>query len=415
MNVRAAFGVNMKNQAWVLGLFDTGVQAGRSLARMGIPVIGVDSDPKMPGTRSRFIQAKIACSPLEQPETFAAWLINEGRQLASPAVLLPTTDAFTLLISRYREILAPYFRFALPAPEIVEALLDKALHARLAQQYGELSPLTYEVNGMGDVASLACQIEYPVFIKARFAHSWRQHFTHKGFVARDEKEFLERIGQVLVIGEGIVVQQIISGRPECHFEVNFYRSVQGDGEILALMGVRKLRQYPSGFGIGTLVETYHEPEVITRTLDFVRAIDFRGVGNIEYKKDEKTGKYYLIELNPRLWQQNSQADVCGINFPFIVYRDLLGIAPSPCVEFPDGVKWLDPMADFQAFLDCRRRGELGVSSWLRSWRGARAFSLLARSDPLPLLHDIEYGLKLLKLPLYLLKSAGRQERKEPGV
>ena len=393
------------NQAWVLGLFDTGVQAAHSLARQGITVIGVDCDPRMPGCRSRYIQAKITYSPMEEPKKLLSWLVNQGRNLASPGILLPATDAYTLFISHYRDELSPYFHFALPAPDVVEALFDKALHVRLAQRVGELCPPTYEVDDWRDAKVISESIKYPVFIKARFSHQWRKHFNNKGVIADNKQDFLSHIQHIQDYGEQVVVQEIIEGPTENHFEVNFYRSVRGDGEILALLGVRKIRQYPLGFGVGTLVETYHEPEVLHRALSFARAIDFRGIGNIEYKKDEHSGQYYLIELNPRLWQQNSQAEACGINFPLICYHDLLGKNVVPRMEFPDGVKWLDPMADFQAFLDLRKKGVLGVGTWLKSWRGVRAYSLLAWDDPLPVIVDLEYGLKLLKLPLYLFRHS----------
>jgi D-aspartate ligase len=403
------------NQAWVLGLFDTGVQAARSLASQGIPVVGVDCDPRMPGFHSRFIRAELAGSPLDRPEILLEWLVERGSELTAPGVLLPATDAYALFVSRHRESLSPYFHFALPAPGVVEALFDKALHVRLAQSVGEVCPPTFELEDWSEAEALSERLRYPVFIKARFAHHWRMHFSNKGFVAEDKQMFLTHIRHIQERDEKVVVQEIITGPPENHFEVNFYRSVRGDGEILALLGVRKLRQYPRGFGVGTLVETFHQPEVIRRALSFARAIDFRGIGNIEYKKDERTGKYYLVELNPRLWQQNSQAAACGIDFPVICYNDLLGLETPRRLEFPDGVKWLDPLADFQAFVDLRKSGELGMAGWMRSWQGVRAQSLFAWNDVMPFMVDIEYGLKLLKLPLYLMRNSHSRKKGRSDV
>ncbi len=84
--------------------------------------------------------------------------------------------------------------------------------------------------------------------------------------------------------------------------------------------------------------------------------------------------------------------------------DLTGQEPEPQRGFAEGVKWLDAGADFQAFWDSFRRGELSPWSWALSWRGTRVFATFAWDDPGPFLRANEHGLKYLRLPLYLLKQ-----------
>ena len=78
---------------------------------------------------------------------------------------------------------------------------------------------------------------------------------------------------------------------------------------------RKIRQFPVEFGIGTTMESFHDPLVKRIGLDFMENIGYRGIGSIELKLDDRTGKYMMIELNPRLWAQNIQATCAGVNFP----------------------------------------------------------------------------------------------------
>lgn len=47
-------GPSVTSTAFVLSLFDTGLAAVQSLGRVGIPVIGLDSNPRMPGFKSRY-------------------------------------------------------------------------------------------------------------------------------------------------------------------------------------------------------------------------------------------------------------------------------------------------------------------------------------------------------------------------
>lgn len=66
--------------AFVLSLFDTGLGAVRSLGRVGIPVIGLDSDTRMPSFKSRFCTAKLCADSLHEPEELARFLLDEGRR-----------------------------------------------------------------------------------------------------------------------------------------------------------------------------------------------------------------------------------------------------------------------------------------------------------------------------------------------
>jgi predicted ATP-grasp superfamily ATP-dependent carboligase len=112
----------------------------------------------------------------------------------------------------------------------------------------------------------------------------------------------------------------------------------------------------------------------------------------------------LIELNPRLWQQNAHATASGINFPLIQYRDLTGPPPAPRVAFKSGVRWLDAVADFQAFWAYRQAGELSAREWLASLRGTRSFATFAFDDPGPYLKANRWGLKYLRAPVYALRQ-----------
>lgn len=118
---------------FVLSLFDTGLGAIRSLGRLGIPVIGLDSDSNAPGFKSKFCIAKLCPDPVHQPDELIRFLLNEGRRLEQPGILFPATDAFALFLSRYRDDLSKYFRFALPSANVLEAIVNKRLQYELAE------------------------------------------------------------------------------------------------------------------------------------------------------------------------------------------------------------------------------------------------------------------------------------------
>ena len=389
--------------AFVLSLFDTGLGAIRSLGRAGIPVVGLDFDPRNAGFASRYCSARRCPDPIQQPRELVHLLLTEGRRLDEPGILFPASDAFVLFCSRYRNELGRYFRFALPSADILEAVVNKRRQYEMAERVGTPYPATCYPETVGDVQRIKDHLDYPVFIKPCYGHLWRVKFggTHKGFKVQGPEELAARFEEILPTGLRVMVQSIITGPNTNHFKVNAY--ISATGEPLAVFTLRKIRQYPTEFGVGTLVESVRHPALAELGLQFFRGIGYRGMGSIEFKKDERDGKLKMIELNPRLWQQNAHATACGINFPLVQYLDLTGQAPEPQVEFVEGVKWLDATADFQAFWAYFRRRELTPWAWLRSWRGSRAFATFAWDDLGPFLRANDYGLKYLRLPLYLLR------------
>ena len=393
----------LNNTAFILSLFDTGLGAVRSLGRLGIPVNGLDSDPSMPGFKSRFCIAKLCPDPVHQPDKLVQFLLNEGRRLQNPGIIFPATDAFVLFLSRYRDDLSKYFRFALPSSNVLEAIVNKRRQYELAEQVGTPYPPTFYPETMDDVQRIKNEVEYPAFIKPYYGHLWREKFggNHKGFKVFTPQELLTRFEEIFPTGLQAMVQSLILGPNTNHYKVNVYMNTVG--EPLAVFTLRKIRQYPTEFGVGTLVESVHYPELVDLGLKFFEGIGYRGIGSIEFKKDERDGKLKMIELNPRLWWQNIQATVCGINFPLIQYLDLTGQLPVLQTTFPEGVKWWDAQADFQAFWDYFRRGELSVFEWIRSWIGAKAFNTFAWDDLGPFFKNNEYGLKYILAPLYMLR------------
>ncbi|MEN6410318.1 MAG: hypothetical protein ABFD44_11475 [Anaerolineaceae bacterium] len=387
--------MNAQNRAWVLGMCETGLTAMRSLGRAGIPVTGVDWNPDEPGRYSRFGVFERSPSPSDDPQALLEWLIQMGKQNPASGILLPATDAYTAFVSRNRDALAPYFLFALPPAPIMDALLDKYLHVRLAEEMGEKTPFTLLIDENIDLLGASRQLRYPAYIKARYTHLWKQVYTHKGFQVNTPEEFIQICEQIIRNNLSAIAQDIIAAPITNHYEVNFYRSVQVGHPILAILQVRKIRQYPPGLGCGSLVETYENPTVLERTLRFAEKIDFQGIGNIEYIYDEVTHEYYLVELNARLWQQNAQADYCGINFPLIAYRDLQGETQPARLQTIPRVKWLDIISDYRSFRELHKSKKLGTLAWLKSLKGVKVMATFAWDDWMPTLHVLAHGLRYL--------------------
>lgn len=400
MNFNTKFTKN--HDSVVLGLFDTGLGIIRSLGREGIPVVGFDFAPEMSGFKSRYCRAKLCPNPVHQPEELLRFLIGEGKKLSQPGICFPASDTFVIFLSRFRNALQPYFHFILPPEDVVEAIVNKKKQYELAEKAEIPYPKTFYPFNLDDIHKIKKNIDYPVFIKPVYSYKWQEKFPGiKGFKVNNAKELERRCNEVHSTGIEVMVQEIIPGPNTNHSKVNVY--INNKGKVLALFTLRKIRQYPVEFGVGSCVESIYNDELRELGLKFFQGINYCGIGSIEFKKDERDGKFKLIELNPRYWQQNSLSTVCGMNFPLIQYLDLTGQNPKPQTQFSEGVKWLDAIADFQSFWDYYRRGKLSLWRWLRSFKSIKSFATFALDDFGPFLKKIEYGLKIFKLPFYLLR------------
>jgi predicted ATP-grasp superfamily ATP-dependent carboligase len=326
-------------------------------------------------------------------------LLARGSRLDAPAVLLPTGDAFVQFLSRYERELRRWFLFALPEPPAREALVDKRLQYELAAQVGTPCPRTWPLRQWDDLARIAREVEYPAVLKPCAAHLWRSVFRNKGFLVDGPAELERRCAEIAPHGLEMLVQSFVPGPPTNLYLLHAY--IDDGDRPLAVWTKRKLRQYPVELGTGTLSESVRCEEVEQLGLELLRRVRYRGIGYVEFKRDERDGRFKLIELNGRLPQSNIHAARCGVNFPLIAYLDLTGQKPEPQMEYRLGVRYLNAVNDFQAFWTLYGRGELGPVEWLRSIAGARVFAHFDWRDPLPFLAANQYGLLFARLPQYV--------------
>ncbi len=382
--------MNTQARVFVLGMGVNGLGVTRSLGEAGIRVTGVDVTGWAPEFFSRYCDVLICPSPVSEPERVLELLLAEGERLDRPAVLLPAGDAFALFMSRYRVELGRWFLFALPPPSVSEALVDKWLQHQMAVQAGIPCPRTFHPGSMADVARIKHEIDYPAFLKPCVSHLWAPVFGTKGFRVDGPADLERRLAEIAPSGLDVIVQAIVPGPNPNHYPVSAY--IDDSNRPLALYVQRRIRQYPTDFGNGALMESVRVPDAAELGARLLERLQYRGLANIEFKRDARTGELNLIEVNPRLNSSNFLATRCGANLPLIAYLDLTGQKPAPVTHYREGVRFLVVGKDFRAFLDYYRRGELGPVEWVRSVMTARVFPYFDWRDPLPFVMAAGRGL-----------------------
>lgn len=387
-----------RNTAIVLGLFETGLAVGRSLGRKGIQVFGFEKKNDI-GFYSRYINAKICPDPLNSENNFIRYLIEFGKNQASKPVIFITGDNFLLTVSKYRKELSRYFLLNLPKNSLIESISDKFSQYHLARNAGIDVPATYHFEDQIEIEKVREKLKFPMILKAREVNKWRNLFGGKKAIKVNTYEDL--LNEFKILSEkklAIICQEIIEGPDTNHFK---YCACFFEGKEIAAFTLQKIRQFPIHYGIGSVVQSIENKELMEVGKKFFTKINYSGIGSAEFKMDQKDGKLKLIELNPRYWQQNGLSTACGINFPYIDYLLQTGNIILPIKSFKKGIKWVNIYSDFSSFIDYRKENNLTLLKWFESLKGKKVWSDFAWDDPLPGFYQIRFGLRIFKFPKYL--------------
>jgi len=113
-----------------------------------------------------------------------------------------------------------------------------------------------------------------------------------------------------------------------------------NSEALGYFCARKLVQEPDDFGTGCVVQHVPLQEIVQPSLRLCKSLGYRGMAEIEYKRDEKTGEYKLIEINTRHWDWHQLSHMSGVNLTRVAYSDLTGYKLDASTPVRTGGKWV---------------------------------------------------------------------------
>lgn len=193
-----------------------------------------------------------------------------------------------------------------------------------------------------------------------------------------------------------MVQELIPGGGTQQFA---YCSFFKDRRAVGSMVVGRCRQHPPEFGrASTFVETIDLPILEEMSKRFLSAINYYGLVEAEYKLDRRDGQYKLLDVNGRTWGYHSIGQSAGVDFPHMLFEDLLG-RPVQTQRARVGVKWLRLITDLPTAALEILKGRQGWWSYLRSMHNVDVESVFSREDVLP-------GLVELALFPYLVVKRG---------
>jgi predicted ATP-grasp superfamily ATP-dependent carboligase len=365
------------------GVFHHGVLGiARSLGRLGIPVHRVGRERRAPAAASRYIAGwRVVPVTATDDETLQE-LTGLGRELGRP-ILIAADDAACVFVDDHAEELERDFLFPRQPTGLVRALSSKRGMYDLCHQHGIPTPPSVFPQSETDVLEHAQGSSFPVVLKCINAADAPMSAA-RVLIAQNSEELISGYRQMETPGtSNVMLQEYVPGTPETVCMFNGYFDDRSDCKV-GFTG-KKIRQSPPYTGATTLGVCVANQTVQETTERFMKSIGYRGILDIGYRFDERDGEYKLLDVNPRIGGTfRLFVGDNGVDVLRAMHLDLTG-RDVPATGLPSGRRWIVEPLDLTSSIVYRRRGDIRLGGWLRSFRGVREGAWFALDDLLPFL------------------------------
>jgi len=369
----------------VVGGEHPGLGIARSLGRRGIPVCIVDDQYSI-AQFSRYAGRSVRVSDLRDEQKTVDSILEVGQRFGlKDWVLFPTRDETVAAFARHRERLAEFFRVTTPEWESVKWAWDKKNTYERAAQLGIPVPGTWNPRSPEELAELYSRL--PLAIKPAVKENFFYATGSKAWRAETPEQLnaLFRKASEQIRPEEILLQEIIPGDGRQQYS---YCAFFRDGKAHSSLIARRSRQHPREFGrAATYVETVELPEIEELSERFLKAIDYYGLVEVEFKQDPRDGQFKLLDVNARTWGFHCIGAPAGVDFPYLLFADQIGETLEPC-RGRAGVGWLRLITDVPTAASDLLHGYMSLKTYFQSLRSTRVESVFALEDPLPAIAEI---------------------------
>ena len=368
----------------------------RSLGRHGIPVYLLHDKTLCISRFSRYCYKFIKTPSMDNESDFISFLAELAKKFdVNDYILMPTNDAAVRILSKNKDFLEKYYKVPTPHWDITKFALNKELTYSLAAENGIPVPKTIHPKNVEDLQKL--HINYPVVLKGVEGLNFYRKTGAKAFRANslgELKRIYEKNSTLIDFSEIIIQEEIPGGTDLMYSFCSFFKN----DELLGVWTGRKVREHPVGLGTGTFAESIYVPEIVELGSKLLSAMNYYGISEIEFKKDPRDNKFKLIEMNARTWLWISLAVRAGVDFPYMLYKDIMGDGIAPVKSFREGIRWMHIYTDLGVMIKEIPRGNMMIKDYFASLNnGEKEFAVFSLNDPLPFI------METLTLP-YLWKT-----------
>lgn len=272
----------------------------------------------------------------------------------------------------------------MPSHDLLKSLTSKLRLIDIAASHNISLPPSIKLKDESDLKKIPSSF-FPAVLKPESqAIWWTQKAREIGIVGlkalpvANIHELRSIYSRIREVDSKLILQKMIVGPDENH--IDYHSLIDSNGEIVAEFVGKKLRLTPAHFGMGCYVESAKSAEVINEGRSILRSLNYSGMANMNFKRDERDGRLYFMELNPRFSFWIGLDCACGVDFPYYYYKLCLKEQIIANKEYPIGKKWISLYHDIREIKTISKDGSLTWKQWIRSILKADIGAVYAPDD-----------------------------------
>ncbi len=299
--------------------------------------------------------------------------------------VIPTSNYLAFTLSQLKNELSGLHELPVADAEASTIAKDKLRTVEFAVKLGLAVPQTFCPQHRSALVDLVETLEFPCILKPRVTAG-----AIGMCIARSVDELLEAYDSLPDMTNPVfdfrrpLLQEKIEGN------IHEVCALFCRGQARALMTQKRLLMHPAGGGAGIYNETTDEPDLKDLAVRLLEGLNWHGPAQVEFLRDSKNNKPYLVEINGRLWGTLDLSIAAGMDFPTLACRMAMDGDVKPQYDYRVGLRyrWPFPFAILYA---------METGRWAASFRDfllprSSTRSDLSLSDPMPLIMEFWYTL-----------------------
>lgn len=220
-------------------------------------------------------------------------------------VTVPLTDFSATMLSKYKNKFEKYTHIAVNDWEVFQRARDK-LSTMIACMENDI-PCPKTLRGAESVEEvISSGLAYPFIIKPRVGYgSIGFHCIH------NENELRQHFDSCVEKFGPMLVQEYI---PQTDIQYKCEVFIDGNGEVKSAVVFDKTRWYPIDGGSTCCSTSVDRPDIVESSVKLLKAIGWRGYGDVDLIQDPRDQIAKVMEINPRITASVKVCFASGVDF-----------------------------------------------------------------------------------------------------
>lgn len=289
------------------GRYKHTLAAVRSLGRNGVYIGIVGKVGTYLSSYSRYVKSSFICPDPKRTKKFVYALKRICHEHKFD-VILPVGYDSCVALSRYKDLLTPDINIPITDYNFFKVAADKNKTIQLARELNVPIPHTLTPYDENDIKQISKELSYPVVIKG-LKESGRVKYVKNAVQLIDLCSYFHQLE-----GNYPLIQEYVQGDGYGFF------ALYNEGKLRAFFMHKRIKEMPVTGGASTMAMSIFEPKLKIYGERLLKALNWHGVAMVEFKKDQKTGEFKLMEINPKFWGSLDLAIASGVDFPYLISK-----------------------------------------------------------------------------------------------